>query len=105
MKGLGLKKVFVAFAIALLVVASAGTPALADDTRQALVEIIEVDPAAMVVDFAVVRPVALASVVTGATFFVASLPFSLLGGNTSMAYEKMVKDAAVYTFVRPLGIF
>jgi len=37
--------------------------------------------------------------------FIASVPFSALGGNTKEAYEEMVKKPARYTFKRQLGDF
>ncbi len=89
-----------------MLVASTGSFALgSDDTRRDLMQTSDTDPAAMVVDFAVARPVGFASLVTGAVFFTASIPFSALGGNTGVAFEKMVMDSARYTFLRPLGGF
>jgi len=41
----------------------------------------------------------------GCAVFIVSLPFSLLGGNTKQASQKLVKDPASFTFVRPLGEF
>ncbi len=100
------KKVFIVISIAAMLVVSSGSFALgSDDTRRALMETRDTDPAAMVVDFAVARPVGFAALVTGAVFFTVSLPFSALGGNTEVAFEKMVMDSARYTFLRPLGGF
>lgn len=100
-----LKKAFIVISIAVLLVVSTGSAAIGSETRKDLLESGGIDPAAMIVDFSAARPVGLASLVTGSVFFVASLPFSLLGGNTGMAYEKMIVDPARYTFLRPLGGF
>jgi len=43
--------------------------------------------------------------VFGCAVFVVSLPFSALGGNTKQAVQKLVKEPAAFTFVRPLGEF
>ena len=60
---------------------------------------------AMVADMVFLRPLGLVSTVLGSAFFVVSLPFSLLGGNTGDAAQKMVAEPAKYTFNRPLGDF
>lgn len=58
---------------------------------------------AMTADFILVRPVLLATTVVGTAVFVASLPFSLLGGNTGEAAQELVLDPAKATFIRCLG--
>ena len=60
---------------------------------------------AMAADMVFLRPLGLVSTVLGSALFVVSLPFSLLGGNTGDAAQKMVVDPAKYTFNRPLGDF
>ena len=38
-------------------------------------------------------------------FRIVSVPFSSLGGNREIVYQKLVKDPADFTFKRPLGDF
>jgi len=59
----------------------------------------------MTADFALVRPLQLVSLVSGAVVFVVSLPFSALGGNVDEAFNLMIADSARMTFTRPLGVF
>jgi hypothetical protein len=59
----------------------------------------------MIVDLVFARPLGLVATIVGTAFFIVSLPFSALGGNTQTAYEKMVEDPARFTFKRPLGQF
>ena len=100
-----LKRGFIVVLIAAMLVVSAGSAAFGKDTRKDLIRNDATDPAVMVVDFAAARPVGFAALVTGTVFFTASLPFSLIGGNTGEAFEAMVKSPARYTFLRPLGSF
>jgi len=58
---------------------------------------------AMAGDLLVVRPLAFIGLVCGAVVFALSSPFSALGGNIDLAAQKLVREPAVYTFVRPLG--
>ena len=60
---------------------------------------------AMVADFVFVRPLGIVAVAVGSVFFIASLPFSLLGGNSKDAAKKLVIEPAKFTFSRPLGDF
>ncbi|MFT5604379.1 MAG: hypothetical protein ACI9G5_001338 [Paracoccaceae bacterium] len=70
-----------------------------------LAEVVREEPAAlaMVTDLVLVRPVMLAITAVGSVFFVASLPFSLLGGNAGEAGDTLVVQPAANTFVRCLG--
>lgn len=63
------------------------------------------DPAVMVFDLIVTRPLGLVATIGGSAFFIVSLPFSALGGNTEDAWESLVVSPATYTFTRPLGGF
>ena len=63
------------------------------------------DPALMIVDLIIVRPLSLVATIGGSAFFIISLPFSALGGNTEDALESLVKTPASFTFTRPLGGF
>lgn len=60
---------------------------------------------AMTADLLVIRPLGIVASVVGSAIFIVSLPFSALGGNTKIAYQKLVKDPAKFTFKRPLGDF
>lgn len=63
------------------------------------------DPAGMLIDLVLARPLGLVVTIAGSAIFVVSLPFSLLGGNTDDAWESLVVSPAEYTFGRPLGEF
>ena len=41
----------------------------------------------------------------GMVFFVVTLPFSALGGNTDEAFDEMIAKPTKFTFSRPLGHF
>ena len=60
---------------------------------------------AMIADFVFVRPLGIVAVAVGSAFFIVSLPFSLLGGNSKAAAKKLVYEPAKFTFIRPLGDF
>jgi hypothetical protein len=83
----------------LLSLASAGASAQGyregiDDTPSA---------AAMVFDFAIVRPLGIVSTVAGLGLFVVTLPFTAPQGDAGAAAQRLVVDPAHFTFVRPLG--
>ncbi len=63
------------------------------------------DPAMMLVDGIVVRPVSFVATVVGSVFYVLTLPFSAAGGNSDAAWDQMVAAPARTTFSRPLGVF
>lgn len=63
------------------------------------------DPVVMIVDLVIVRPLGLIGLIGGSAFFIVSLPFSALGGNTDDAWESLVVSPAEFTFIRPLGGF
>ena len=58
---------------------------------------------AMMANGLLVRPVMLVGTAVGIVTFVATLPFSILGGNVDEAGKALVVEPAEYTFVRPLG--
>jgi len=60
---------------------------------------------AMAFDAVVVRPVSFVGTVLGSAIFVASLPFSALGGNVGEAGHQLVVVPGEFTFDRPLGNF
>ena len=105
MSHLRMKKIVLVLSVVILLIVSTSSFAIGTEDRKDLIETGSQDPAAMVVDIAAARPVGFAALVTGSVFFVISLPFSLLGGNADVAFEKMVEDPARYTFKRPLGSF
>ena len=61
--------------------------------------------ALMTADLLLVRPLGIVATVLGFAVFIVSLPFSAIGGNTKQASQKLVKEPASFTFVRPLGEF
>ena len=58
---------------------------------------------AIFIDGLLVRPAMVVTTAVGVVAFVATLPFSILGGNVDEAGQKLVVEPAEYTFVRPLG--
>ena len=58
---------------------------------------------AMILDGLVYRPLALASTLIGTGIFLATLPFSLTGGNVDQAGYTLVIEPANMTFNRCLG--
>ena len=63
------------------------------------------DAGSMIADTFFGRPLGFAATIVGSAVFVVSIPFSALGGNTSTALQKLVKDPFLFTFKRPLGDF
>jgi hypothetical protein len=57
----------------------------------------------MMFDLVFARPFGIAATGIGAAFFFVSLPFSALGGNSDLAFKRLVVAPAQFTFVRPLG--
>ncbi len=58
---------------------------------------------AMIIDGLVYRPLGLAGTLIGTGIFIATLPFSLLGGNAGDAGKRLVIEPAKDTFTRCLG--
>ncbi len=65
----------------------------------------EIGAGPMVFDLCIIRPFSLVATVFGSAAFIVSLPFSVIGGNSEAAYDKMVMHPAKFTFQRPLGKF
>jgi hypothetical protein len=63
----------------------------------------EVTGGEMLADAVAVRPLTFAATVIGTATWIVSLPFTLIGGNTGEAGEKLVVEPFKYTFARPLG--
>ena len=59
--------------------------------------------AAMAFDGLIVRPLTLVATAIGTVIWVATLPFSVLGGNAGEAAEVLVLTPAKATFIRCLG--
>jgi hypothetical protein len=57
----------------------------------------------MLFDVLLVRPLGLMTTVMGTGFFVVSLPFSVMGGNTVDVFGELVAGPAAFTFSRPVG--
>ena len=86
---------------AVLLFTWAASPALANEKQYVTGE--DRNAVSMMFDLVVLRPLGLAATVVGTAFFIVSLPFSALGGNTGEAAKKLVVEPAKYTFSRPLG--
>ena len=95
------KKSLVFLVAAVLLFTWAASPALAKEKQYIAGE--DRNAVSMMFDLVLLRPLGLAATVIGTAFFVVSLPFSALGGNTGEAANKLVVAPAKYTFSRPLG--
>ncbi len=93
------KKKWVAFVLVMAFVFGAGLQAAAEEEGWSK----EPTAAAMMADFVLVRPLGIVATAVGTVFFVASLPFSALGGNTKAVFTNLVTEPAKFTFKRPLG--
>ena len=97
----GCKKMIIFVVVASFLVIPFGSSALAKGISVPP----ERNPAVMLVDGVVVRPLQFSSLVIGTFSFVITLPWSALGGNWREAYTKMMVEPARMTFKRPLGGF
>ncbi len=95
------KKSLVFLIAAVLLFTWAASPVLAKEKQSITGE--DRNAASMMFDLVILRPLGLAATVIGTAFFVVSLPFSVLGGNTGEAAKKLMVEPAKYTFTRPLG--
>lgn len=77
------------------------------DTKANMTAVNEEEPSAgaMAADLVMARPLGIVSTALGCAVFIASLPFSLPGGNTKKVFKATVVKPAVFTFKRPLGEF
>ena len=96
-----IKKFTALLLIMALVAIPLGASALAKDQKMEE----ENNGALMAADLILARPLGIVATVFGCAVFIVSLPFSALGGNTTQASQKLVKEPAVFTFSRPLGEF
>jgi hypothetical protein len=95
------KKSLVFLIAAVLLITWAASPVLAKRKQSITGE--DRNAVSMMFDLVVLRPLGLVATVVGTAFFVVSLPFSILGGNTGEAAKKLMVEPAKYTFSRPLG--
>jgi len=95
------KKSLVFLIAAVLLFTWAASPVLAKEKQSITGE--DRNAVSMMFDLVLLRPLGLAATVIGTAFFVVSLPFSILGGNTGEAAQKLMVEPAKYTFTRPLG--
>ncbi len=65
----------------------------------------DVSAGAMIVDFALLRPLGILATAAGTVVYMVSIPFSAPAGNHLQAREKLVQEPAAYTFKRQLGDF
>ena len=92
--------------VALLVGLSVGLasiPAQAEQIGDGTAELERPSAAAMAADAIVARPILFVLTAAGTGLFVASLPFSALGGNSGEAARMLVVGPAKNTFLRCLG--
>lgn len=95
------KKSLVFLIVAVLLFTWVASPVLAKEKQSITGE--DRNAVSMMFDLVILRPLGLAATVVGTAFFVVSLPFSVLGGNTGEAAKKLMVEPAKYTFTRPLG--
>ena len=95
------KKSLVFLIAAVLLFTWAASPVLAKEKQSITGE--DRNAVSMMFDLVILRPLGLAATVIGTAFFVVSLPFSVLGGNTGEAAKTLMVEPAKYTFTRPLG--
>ena len=99
-----LRKQSLVFLVAVVLLLTwAAPPALAEEKQYQYVAGEDRKATAMMVDLVFYRPVGIGLTAVGAAFFIVSLPFTLLGGNTDEAAEKLVREPFKFTFARPLG--
>lgn len=80
-----------------------GAQVLATGKSQNLKQTDEPSAPAMLFDLILARPLGLAATALGTGLFFVSLPFSAIGGNSDVAFKKLVVAPGRFTFNRPLG--
>jgi hypothetical protein len=83
--------------LAVFILIGTAAPILAQERRADILR------GKMVVDFGLVRPLGIVATVAGSAIFLASLPFSISGGNAGEVMQKLVVEPARFSFTRPLG--
>lgn len=91
--------------VALMMIFMVGMASLPATAEEMLDDQINQRPSAgaMILDGFIARPVLLALTVGGLGLFVATLPFSALGGNVAEAGKTLVAGPAKATFLRCMG--
>ncbi len=79
------------------------SPVLAEEKQYQYKGGADGNAAAMMFDLVVYRPAGIALTAIGTALFIVSVPFTLAGGNTDEAAEKLVREPFNFTFARPLG--
>ena len=97
------KKSVIFLMAAVLAFSWAASPAFAEEETHQYDSEEFSDAVTMGIDLFVVRPIWLVGTVLGTVAFIVSLPFTIPGGNTGEAAQKLVVAPAKYTFTRPLG--
>jgi hypothetical protein len=95
-----LRKLMSVLLVAMLAICFTVTPVLAMDGPEGSQRH---SGGAMLLDALFLRPLGLVSLVGGTALFIVTLPFSIPGGNTEQAANRLIADPAEYTFGRPLG--
>ena len=94
------KKACVFLVAAVLLITWAASPVLAAEQTM---RVEEASAGSMIFDLVFLRPLGIVATGMGIVLFTVTIPFSVMGGNTGEAAQKLVKDPAKFTFVRPLG--
>ena len=94
------KKSFVFLVAAALLITWAASPALAAEQT---LRVEEASAGSMIFDLVFLRPLGIVATGVGIVAFTVTIPFSVMGGNTGEAAQKLIKDPAKFTFIRPLG--
>ena len=94
-----MKRLMVFWIAAALVLAPWGATIWAEELER------DVSAEAMTADLLLVRPIGIVATAAGCVIYLVSLPFSMGGDNSDMAYQKLVSEPAGFTFNRPLGDF
>jgi hypothetical protein len=95
---LNLKKLIISLSLAMFLVASLPSTALANEKGTE-----DGDDAAIIVDLLVLRPAGLLATVAGVAFFIPSLLISIPTRSVGKTWHALVVNPAYYTFARELG--
>jgi hypothetical protein len=96
----GIAKILLSVALTVALISS---PVWSETSYTAERSTEEVSAGEIAFDALLIRPAGIVATAVGAAIFIVSLPFGLLSGSTEEAAQKLVREPADYTFVRPLG--